>query len=149
MAEQDAAVVMLGVAIIFAGVALLIWLLVNVVVCIFLHKLYNGVPAQHRRMAPGLVWLLLIPLFGVIWNFIVFPKLSRSYQACFEASGDTSAGTCHSGLAWTYAILSACTYIPLFCIPVMAGPAALIVLIVYIVQMFELKKRVDASSLVL
>lgn len=31
-------------------------------------------------MAPGLIWLQVIPLFGQIWQFIVVSRISRSIQ---------------------------------------------------------------------
>jgi hypothetical protein len=137
--------VLLGVLVVGISIIVLIGILTNAVICFFLHKLYKAVPVQRRQMTPGLVWLLLIPLFGLIWNFFVFPKLSGSYKTCFEAAGDSTAGTCNSGLAWAYPILCVVMYIPL--VSVIAGPAALVVVVAYIVKMFELKGRLEGLAL--
>jgi hypothetical protein len=39
---------------------------------------------EHRAMEPGLVWLLLIPCFGFIWNFFVVLNISKSLAAEFQ-----------------------------------------------------------------
>lgn len=144
MSEQDAVAV--GVFAVAIGVCVLFVLVINAIVCVFLHKLYKALPEQHRQLSPGLVWLLMIPLFNIVWNFFVFPKLSRSYQTCFEAAGDTSAGTCNSGLALAYPILCACTIVPIPCVAPIVGLAGLVVLIVYLVKMFDLKSRIEPSA---
>ncbi len=48
--------------------------------------------APYRVMKPWEVWLLLIPFFNVFWNFRVFPGLSHSFKAYFEAKGDSAVG---------------------------------------------------------
>jgi len=147
-AMEPDAVARVGILAAFAlvGMILLVTIAINVVVCALLHALYKAVPDQYRQMSTGLVWLLLIPIWNLIWNFFVFPKLSRSYQTWFEANGDMSKGTCKSGLAWTFAILCACSiglgFIP--CIAPLAGLAAVVILIMYLVQMFSLKNEAIA-----
>jgi len=39
---------------------------------------------QNRKMSPAKVWLLLIPLFNLVWQFIVIPKVSDSLRAEFR-----------------------------------------------------------------
>jgi len=131
-----------------AGMILLVMIAIYVVVCALLHALYKAVPEQHRQLSTGLVWLLLIPFWNLIWNFFVFPKLSRSYQTWFEAKGDTSKGTCNSELAWTFAILCACSIVLGFipCVAQLAGVAALVILIIYLVKMFSLKNEAIATA---
>jgi len=136
--EAIAGMVVLGAI----AIGTIIGLAINVVVCALLHNLYKAVPEEHRELRPGLVWLLLIPLFNLVWNFFAFPKLSKSYQNWFESRGDTSAGTCNSGLALAYAILAACmllAFIP--CVGPVVGLAGLVVLIIYLVKMFGLKEH--------
>jgi hypothetical protein len=35
---------------------------------------------ESRAMSPGMVWLLLIPLFNAVWQFIVVINISKSLQ---------------------------------------------------------------------
>ena len=42
---------------------------------------------EHRTMKPGLVWLMLIPLFNVFWQFKALPAVSNSLKATLDAKG--------------------------------------------------------------
>jgi hypothetical protein len=50
--------------------------------------------AQHNRaMTPALVWLDLVPLFGLVWNFVVVVKVAKSLGSELRSRGDaTSSG---------------------------------------------------------
>ena len=56
----------------------LVTIAIHVLICWLISSALSAVPEEHREMEPGLVWLLLIPCFSIIWNFFVFPKVSRS-----------------------------------------------------------------------
>lgn len=45
---------------------------------------------ENRSLAPGLVWLQLIPLLGQIWQFIVISRIASSIQREVAASDDNS-----------------------------------------------------------
>jgi hypothetical protein len=48
---------------------------------------------ENRRMAPGLVWLQLIPLLGQVWQFFVVTRTSGSIQSELESPrGDSILG---------------------------------------------------------
>jgi hypothetical protein len=38
-------------------------------------------------MQPGQVWLLFIPLFNIVWNFIVVDAIASSFQRQYEKLG--------------------------------------------------------------
>src|ERR1039457_3924679 len=42
-----------------------------------------------RTMEPGMVWLLLIPFFGLIWNFFIVLALANSLGRELPARGVT------------------------------------------------------------
>ena len=53
----------------------------------FLIELQNTlkvVKNENRKMKPGQVWLLLIPLFSIYWYFEVVGKIADSLQAEFK-----------------------------------------------------------------
>lgn len=52
-----------------------------------LQKAFSRISPEHREMEPTRVWLLLIPLFGFIWHFLVVAKLSKSFRNSFKAQG--------------------------------------------------------------
>jgi hypothetical protein len=95
-------------------------------------------------MEPGLVWLLLIPCFNIIWNFFVFPKTSRSLKAYFNSAGDQTVADCGGALAMAYSILSAVSIIPY--VGCLTGIASLVVLIIYLVKVHDLKNRIPATA---
>jgi len=40
-----------------------------------------------RTMKPGKVWLLLIPVFGLVWQFIIVVNIAKSLRNEFERLG--------------------------------------------------------------
>jgi hypothetical protein len=123
---------------------LLLGLAVAIAICVLLSGVLKRVPVQFREMEPGLVWLLLIPCFNLIWNFFVFPKTSRSLKAYFDSVGDNTVADCGGGLAMAYCILSVVSLVPyLGCL---TGIASLVVLVIYLVKVNELKNRIPESA---
>lgn len=143
--NQDAAAVYTLAAVgAFIAVAMFIVLAINVVACAVLYGCYRRVPAEHRKLDAGLVWLLLIPCFNIIWNFFVFPRLAQSYQSYFRSVGRQDVGDCGAGLGWAYAgcILGACLPLPI--VPFGIGLAALILLVLFLVKATQLKNQIPA-----
>jgi hypothetical protein len=97
-------------------------------------------------MEPGKVWLMMIPFFNLYWVFPVFLGLSESYQAAFAARGRTDVGDCGRQLALWYCISVAAFIVP--CLNYIAGPAALVLLIIYLSKMSEFKKQLLGGAVV-
>ena len=146
MSEEEAT--MLAVYGIAFTVGLAISLLIQAVICYFLHQAAKGVPESHQRQAPGLVWLLMIPCFNIIWNFFVFPGIAEGYRDCLSAKGDGSPAALPVTLGWSYAgCVAAASVLGLIpCLGIIISGvgslAALVVLIIYLVKVFELKRMV-------
>lgn len=74
----------------FVGLGIL-WLLIVLIsigglVIMILHlvsmmQALNAVPQPLRRMEPGMVWLNLIPFFGIVWQFMVVNAVADSLRA--------------------------------------------------------------------
>jgi len=47
----------------------------------------NAATPAHRTMEPGMIWLLLIPIFQVYWNFRSLPAVSESLTATLRDKG--------------------------------------------------------------
>ena len=75
--------VMFGIIAVVFLVMLVIW----AGICYMLYISLQAVPPEHRKMPPGQVWLLLIPLFNLVWNFFVFQRIPESYQSFFHSRG--------------------------------------------------------------
>jgi hypothetical protein len=126
----------------FVSVQLAVYWVISAFVCWIIFGCYQAIPAPYRKLKPGEVWLLLIPVFNLFWNFWVFPGLSQSFKAYFESTGDASAGNCSARIALWLSITGICSFIP----PLagLAAPAFLILLMVYLMRAMELKKKVKA-----
>jgi hypothetical protein len=144
MNQDTAAVYTVAAIVAFVTVVMIIVLAINVVACAVLHGCFKRVPAEHRKLEAGLVWLLLIPCFNIVWNFFVFPRLAQSYQSYFRAAGRQDVGDCGAGLGWAYAgcMLGACLPLPI--LPFGIGLAALILLVLFLVKATQLKNQIPA-----
>lgn len=52
-----------------------------------LQKALNRCSPESRAMQPGMVWLMLIPLFNVVWQFFVVINMAKSLGAEFQKRG--------------------------------------------------------------
>ena len=123
--------------------AILIGVAIEVAICFIVVKLFKRVPVEHQKQNPNLVWLMLIPLFGLIWSFFVYPKLSAIVQAWAKAVGKTEIGTAGGGLALALCICMCACIIPY--VNSCASLAALIILIIYLVQMNGLAEKIAGA----
>jgi hypothetical protein len=155
----------LGAMLAAAGIGVVVAILavalaVSLLICWFLMRCFESVPAEHRKMEPGLVWLLLIPCFPLVWNFFVYPRLAESYKSYFDAHGRTDVGDCGRSLAMWYCILSVVnlaltplSYVPHQALKAFAGGsscmmslAALALWIVFLVKANGYKNMIPEDS---
>lgn len=111
----------------------------------FLLTLQNTLKAisqENRRMSPGNVWLMFIPLFNIVWQFIVVDKIAQSIGAeCTRLNIPVKENkpTYNIGLAWNI-----CNCLTI--IPVIGGLASLITFILYWVKVSEYKNLINANQ---
>jgi len=136
-----------GMGVLMGVVALLIGLAISALVCYLIFNCYRAIPQEHRKMEPGLVWLLMIPCFNIIWNFFVWLKLAQSYKSYFDAVGNTTVGECGYGLNLAYCIVTACAvlaFIP--CLGPIIGLASLVLLIICLIKAYDLKGKIGVEA---
>ena len=127
-------VLLITAAISFAIYVFVAWLI---------YRANEALPAQHRKTESWQAFLLLIPLFNLFWNFLLLAKVSGGMQSFFQAKNDTSVGDCGANLGLWFSICMIGCWVPLAsCI---AGPAALILLILYLVKLNTLRALVLAG----
>jgi hypothetical protein len=129
-----------GALVAMLGIALIIGFGIAIVICFLLSDALKRLPKEFRKMEPGMVWLLLIPCFNMVWNFFVFPKISESYSAYFAVQGRNDVGDAGGRLGLAYAICVPCGLIP--CVGYVASLAALVLLIIYLVKITKLKNQI-------
>ncbi len=68
-------------AIILGFVFLAIALIPFIIFLMALQKTMNMISPENRKMPPSNVWLMLIPLFNIVWQFIMVDKIAQSITA--------------------------------------------------------------------
>ena len=67
---------------------------------------------EHRSLEPAMVWLMFIPLFGMVWQFFVVKYVSDAVKSWAAANGqDVGDGGWTLGLV--ACILLCCSIVPL------------------------------------
>jgi len=133
-----------GAFLLAIGIFVLLMLAISVAVCFFLSSCFRRIPPPHRQQEPGMVWLLLIPLFAFVWNFFVYPKLADSFASYFRAQGRTDVGDCGRGIGLAYCICTACAIVP--CVGYLAALAAVILWIIFLVKAADLKRQIPEAQ---
>ena len=83
-------------------------------------------------MAPGMVWLMLIPLFNIVWHFLVVTNVAKSLAAEFQGRGMSEEPKPGQTLGMVMCILLCCGIVPLLGILCTIG--AFVCLILYWVK---------------
>ena len=140
--DEGSLAVLLAIIGIGLSVVVVIFFLLALVTCYVLTSAINALPSEHRQIKTWQVWLLLIPCFNVVWNFIVFPAVSRSYESYFRSAGRAGGDTVMLGM-W-YCVCCIGAFLPF--VGGMAGLASLVILIIYLVRISGLKKQVISTA---
>ncbi len=119
---------------------------IGIVVSIFyiltLSRALNKCSATSRTIQAGTLWLLLIPLFNLIWNFFVVLGIARSLGNELRArniSGVDPEPAKSIGLAMS--ICGACSIIPL--LGILAALPYLVLWFVYWVKVRDFSQLLD------
>jgi hypothetical protein len=98
--------------------------------------------AKNQQVPPVNVWLMFIPLFNLIYPFILYPKISESLKREFESRNSPQEGDYGRSLGITLPILGVCGIIPV--LGIFAGIGNLVVFIIFWVKMAEFKNKLRA-----
>jgi len=77
-----------------------------------MQKALNRCAPESRAMQPGMVWLMLIPLFNLVWHFFVVLNMAKSLEAEFGRRGLSIEPEPGKTLGLTMCILTCCGIIP-------------------------------------
>ena len=84
---------------------------------------------ELRTMPPGQVWLIFIPFFNFVWQFLIVAHLARSLEAEYRKRGLPIERDPGKALGIAVCILHCCTIVPI--IGILPGLAAVICGIIY------------------
>jgi len=104
-----------------------------------LQKALNRCSPENRAMNPGMVWLTLIPLFGLVWQFFVVINVAKSLGAEFLKRGQAEEPQPGKTLGLVMCILSCCGIIPF--LGVLCSLGALVCWIIYWVKIAGFSAR--------
>jgi hypothetical protein len=113
-----------------------------------LQNTLNKCAPASRAMDPGMVWLLLIPVFNLIWNFFVVMNIAKSLASEYARRGIPSPEPMPGqsiGLAMS--ICACCCIIPV--LGFLAGLANLVLWVLYWVKIAEYSRILDVPQIVL
>lgn len=96
---------MVGMLCLTIGVGLAVGLIVAILYLLTLQKALSRVPLRNRLMEPGLVWLLLIPCFNIIWQFFIAVRVPGSLQNEFRDRVRDDGSDYGKSIAMTNALL--------------------------------------------
>jgi hypothetical protein len=135
-----------GILIVVLGVILVIGIVIQVFYLLTLSKTLQQVQPHNRRMEPGQVWLMFIPLFNVVWRFLMVNYIAESLRNEFNERNmnipDEKPGT---PLGTVYASLYAGSLIGNF-IPIIGpliGLGGLVCWIIYWVKIAGYKTQLE------
>ena len=71
----------------FIFLAFFVFIGVGIAYILTLQRAISRCAPQNRATSPESVWLLLIPFFGTIWQFVLYPRISETLEREFHARG--------------------------------------------------------------
>lgn len=107
-----------------------------------LSKTLNKCSPASRTMQPGSLWLLLIPLFNLIWHFLVVSAIAQSLGNEFRTRGIAAEPEPGKSPGMAMCICGVCGLIPL--LGILASLASLVLWIMYWVKIAEFSRQLDA-----
>jgi hypothetical protein len=84
---------------------LIVAILIAVFYLLTLQKALSRVSRRNRLMEPGMVWLSLIPLFNIVWNFFIVTRIPDSLRNEFRDRGQDDGSDYGKGIGLTNAII--------------------------------------------
>lgn len=61
-------------------IVFLVFLIIYILFLVSQQNILKAIKLENRTMSPGMVWLQLIPVFNLVWQFMVVIKISESIR---------------------------------------------------------------------
>lgn len=142
--NPDALAAMLGGGcLIFALLLATISIVVLIFYILSMQKALDLAGAQHRKMDPPMVWLMLIPLFNLVWHFFVVKAVAESIQGWAGDSG-IQVGDAGYTIGLVACIAYCCAIVPI--LNILAWPVSLVCFIIWWVKVAGFNKAMAARA---
>ena len=109
-----------------------------------LQKALKRCSPEVRAMQPGMVWLMFIPLFNLVWQFFVVINIAKSLEAEFSKRGQSIDPDPGKTLGLVMCILVCCGIIPL--LGILCSLGAFVCWIIYWVKIAGYSAQIAAPS---
>jgi len=102
----------------FAAISTIVFLIIGISLlpliffCLTLQKCLKRCSPHNRMMSPGEVWLLLIPLFNLVWQFVVVLRISSTLSKEFHVRNMQREPEPGKSIGLAFCILYVCSLIP-------------------------------------
>jgi len=124
------------------GIVVAVLIVPTIFYLLTIQKALSRCSVESRTLSPGLVWLQLIPLFNLVWVFIVVINVSKSLGNEFRRRGISESPNPGQGIGVAMAICSVLSIIPL--VGYLTSVASLVLWIVYWVTIAGHSSRIAA-----
>lgn len=139
--HNEAYIIGLVIGIVLA--VIIVFLIPFIFYLLTLQNTFKLIQEHNRSMAPGQVWLMLIPLFGMVWHFIVVERLADSIKKeLLEKNHPLSEERPAYNIGLTTCILNCCAVIPF--IGGLFSIAGFVCWIIYWVKIYDYKKKLES-----
>lgn len=120
-------------------------LIMNILHLINLSDTLKEVDYSRRKVPASNVWLMFIPIFNLIYPFILYPKISESLIAEFDNRGLPRDGDFGKSLGITMGVLSLVSIIPFIGYLSLIG--YIVILIIYWQKMSRYKQLLRKNKM--
>jgi hypothetical protein len=110
--------------------------------CLTLQKALNRCSPENRAMNPGMVWLMFIPLFNIVWHFFIVVNMAKSLGAEFQKRGMAEEPKPGQNIGMVMCILCCCGVVPV--LGILASLAGFVCWILYWVKIAGFSSKIAA-----
>lgn len=146
MSEHDSnalAAMLGGGCLIFVLIAAAIGIAIVIFYILSMQKALDLAGERHRKMNPAMVWLMLIPLFNLVWHFFVVKHVSDSIKS-WAAEKGAKVDDAGYTIGLIACIANCCGIIP--GLNILAGPVGLVCFIIWWVKVAGFNKLMAAQA---
>ena len=93
-------------------VLLPLWILPMIFFLLTIQKALQQCSIQNRSIDPSQVWLMLIPVFNLVWQFIIVSHVATSLGKEFRSRNIQKEPEPGKSIGLAFCILSVCSIIP-------------------------------------
>jgi hypothetical protein len=122
-----------------------IFLIPVILYLLTLQKAIERCSVESRTISPASVWLVLIPLFNIVWQFIMVIRISETLNNEFTKRNIPEDPQPGKTIGLAYCILGLCGFIPI--IGIFTSIAALVCWIVYWVKIAGYSNKLEQPVL--